>query len=357
MKNRMKDASPHRRALRDWAIPVIALFWVAEYLIVTTVDHLASATAILFLPRALICGSGLVLSLAITRMRGVTGRTAATGWRIIALPAFALLGGFLQTSLNYGIFRLFAPEMRPQIDATTYLADTIHWFWIYAAQLGIVFSLDYSRAVADHERRIAVLDRLAHQAQLRALRYQLNPHFMFNTLNSIATLVRRGDAEVAEGMIEDLADFLRATLAVAPNEDITLSRELELQALYLAIETKRFPGRLRVEMDVSPESARAMVPSLITQPLTENVIRHAVAGSRASVLLSILARRVDDQLHLTIANSSPERGTDAKGMNVGLTNVAERLRVRFDGECSFSAGLQPDGGFAAEIHLPFVAAR
>jgi LytS/YehU family sensor histidine kinase len=259
--------------------------------------------------------------------------------------------------VNYGIFRLFAPEMRPQIGGTIYLADTIHWFWIYAAQLGIVFALDYSRAVADHERRIAVLDRLAHQAQLRALRYQLNPHFMFNTLNSIATLVRRGDAEMAEGMIEDLADFLRATLAVAPNEDIPLARELELQALYLAIETKRFPGRLRVEMDVSPESARALVPSLITQPLTENVIRHAVSASRASVLLSILARRVEDQLHLTIANSSPDRTADAKGMNVGLTNVAERLRVRFDGNCFFSAGLRPDGGFAAEIHLPFVVAR
>jgi hypothetical protein len=352
----MEEGSATNRTLRDWAIPVIALFWVAEYLIVTTVDHLAAATAILFLPRALICVSGLILSLAITRMRGLIGR-AATEWRIIALPLFALLGGFLQTNVNYGIFHYFAPEMRPRIDGTIYLADTIHWFWIYMAQLGMVFALDYSRAVADHERRIAVLDRLAHQAQLRALRYQLNPHFMFNTLNSIATLVRRGDAEVAEGMIEDLADFLRATLAVAPNEDIPLARELELQALYLAIETKRFPGRLRVEMDVSPESARALVPSLITQPLTENVIRHAVAGSRASVLLSILARREADQLHLTIANSAPDRTAEAGGMNVGLTNVAERLRVRFDGACAFSAGLQPDGGFAAEIHLPFVVAR
>jgi hypothetical protein len=356
MKGAMEEGSATNRTLRDWAIPVIALFWVAEYLIVTTVDHLAAATAILFLPRALICVSGLILSLAITRMRGLIGR-AATEWRIIALPVFALLGGFLQTNVNYGIFHYFAPEMRPRIDGTIYLADTIHWFWIYMAQLGMVFALDYSRAVADHERRIAVLDRLAHQAQLRALRYQLNPHFMFNTLNSIATLVRRGDAEVAEGMIEDLADFLRATLAVAPNEDIPLARELELQALYLAIETKRFPGRLRVEMDVSPESARALVPSLITQPLTENVIRHAVAGSRASVLLSILARREADQLHLTIANSAPDRTAEADGMNVGLTNVAERLRVRFDGACAFSAGLQPDGGFAAEIHLPFVVAR
>jgi len=336
----------------DWATAVILLFWIAEYLVVTAVDHLAADTAILFLPRFLIAFSGLILSFAIVRLRGLIAPSATIS-RLIALILFALAGGFLQTSIDYLIFGGFAPEMREQITPTIYFADTVHWFWIYAAQLGMVFALDYSRAVADRERRIAVLDRMAHEAKLRALRYQLNPHFMFNTLNSIATLVGRGDRADAERMIEDLSDFLRATLAVDPSEDISLARELELQQRYLDIEMRRFPRRLRVEMDVDAESAKALVPSLITQPLTENVIRHAVATSRAQVMLTIRARRVEDQLHLSIANSLVGEGGAAGGTNVGLANVAERLRARYDGRCAFLAGPQPEGGFAAVIQMPY----
>jgi len=339
----------------DWATAVILLFWTAEYLVVTAVDHLAADTAILFLPRFLIAFSGFVLSFAIVRLRGLIA-PSATVFRLIALILFALVGGFLQTSVDYLIFRGFAPEMREQITTTVYFADTVHWFWIYAAQLGMVFALDYSRAVADRERRIAVLDRMAHEAQLKALRYQLNPHFMFNTLNSIATLVGKGDKENAERMIEDLSDFLRATLAVDPNEDISLARELELQERYLAIETRRFPRRLQVEMDVDADSARALVPSLITQPLTENVIRHAVATSRAQIRLTIRARRFADQLHISVVNSLSGQGPAAGGTNVGLANVGERLRARFDGRCAFIAGPQPDGGFAAIIQMPYQVA-
>jgi len=339
----------------DWAMAVALLFWVAEYLVVTAVDHLAADTAILFLPRVLIAFSGLLVSVVIIRLRGLIAPSAALS-RLVALILFALLGGFLQTTIDYLIFRGFAPEMRERITSTVYFADTVHWFWIYAAQLGMVFALDYSRAVADRERRIAVLDRMAHEAKLKALRYQLNPHFMFNTLNSIATLVGKGDREDAERMIEDLSDFLRATLAVDPNEDISLAREFELQERYLAIETRRFPRRLQVEMDVDAESARALVPSLITQPLTENVIRHAVATSRAQIRLTIRARRFADQLHISIVNNLSGQEPAAGGTKVGLANVAERLRARFDGRCAFIAGPQPDGGYAAIIQMPYQVA-
>jgi len=251
------------------------------------------------------------------------------------------------------IFRGFAPEMRKQITPTIYLADTVHWFWIYATQLGMVFALDHSRAVADRERRIAILDRTAHQAKLRALRYQLNPHFMFNTLNSIITLVGRGDNADAERMIEDLSDFLRDTLALDPSEDIRLDRELELQQRYLAIEMRRFPRRLEVILDVEPETARALVPSLILQPLTENVIRHAVATSRDPILLTIGARRSAEQLHLTVRNTLSSGGCGTGGTKVGLANVAERLRARFNEHCTFAVGSQSGGDFVAEIRIPY----
>ena len=336
----------------DWATAVILLFWIAQYLVVTAVDRLAADTAILFLPRILISLSGLIVSLAITRLRGLVV-PSATVWRLTALVLFAILGGFFQTSIDYLIFRGFAPDMREQVTPTVYFADTVHWFWIYAAQLGMVFALDYSRAVANQERHIAVLDRMAHEAKLRALRYQLNPHFMFNTLNSIATLVGRGDAVDAERMIEDLSDFLRATLAVHPTEDISLAQELELQARYLAIETRRFPGRLKVEMDVSAEAQAARLPSLITQPLTENVIRHAVGTSRTKIVLTIRARKVGEELHLAVTNSPSGGGPGAGGTKVGLANVAERLRTRYGARSAFLAERQPDGGFAAAIRMPY----
>ena len=352
---RMEEHRTRKGWFADQAIAVTSLFWAAQYLIVTTVDHLAAATAFLFLPRILISTTGLILSTIIARLRVLVPPTA-TIWRLFALILFAVLGGFFQASVNYAIFRNFAPDMRSDITPTIYLADTVHWFWIYAAQLGMVFALDYSRAVADRERRIAVLDRMAHEAKLRALRYQLNPHFMFNTLNSIATLVGRVDSADAERMIEDLSDFLRDTLALDPGEDIPLARELELQQRYLAIETRRFPRRLEVRTDVDAEAATALVPSLIIQPLTENVIRHAVATSRERIVLTIEARRFADQLHLTVTNTLSDGGPSPGGTNVGLTNVAERLRERFVGRSVFVAGAKSDGGFAAIIQIPFQAA-
>jgi LytS/YehU family sensor histidine kinase len=157
-------------------------------------------------------------------------------------------------------------------------------------------------------------------------------------------------------MIEDLADFLRATLSTDPTEDIPLSRELELQSLYLAIEARRFPKRLTVEIDVSDEAARALVPSLVTQPLAENVVRHAVAQTRNRVLLRVVGRKVAEQLHLVVYNSRPDGVPRPGGTGVGLTNVAERLNARFGDAALFDASTQADGGYAVSISLPFVAA-
>lgn len=335
---------------------IVLLFWLAQYTIVTTVDHIATQVAILFLPRILISTSGFLISLAIARLlariRLSFALTSIVMQGVLAL-GLAVLGGFAQASTNYLIFRSFAPEMRTAITPVVYLRDTLHWFWIYAALIGIIQAFDYGRDLADRERRIATLDRIANEAQLRALRYQLNPHFMFNTLNSIAALVERNDGATAGRMIEDLADFLRATLATDPAADIPLSRELELQSLYLAIERRRFPDRLHVDIDVSDEAARALVPSLITQPLTENVIRHAVAQTPHMVSLRVTGTCVGDRLRLMVSNTAPEGVSRANGTHVGLANVAERLRARYGGDASFDASPQPDGGYAVTITMPF----
>jgi two-component system, LytTR family, sensor kinase len=130
-----------------------------------------------------------------------------------------------------------------------------------------------------------------------------------------------------------------------------------LQQRYLAIETRRFPRRLEVQIDVEPEATKALVPSLIIQPLTENVIRHAVSTSREQIVLTIQARRLGDQLHLTVRNSLSDGGAGPAGTSIGLANVAERLHARFEGRCAFIAGPQPNGGFAAMIQIPFQVAQ
>lgn len=161
---------------------------------------------------------------------------------------------------------------------------------------------------------------------------------------------------MAERMIEDLADFLRTTLAIDPHVDVTLAEELELQSRYLAIETRRFPDRLKIEMDVHPSAMRALVPCLITQPLTENVIRHAVAMSDSVVVLKVMGRQVNDDLEISITNTGGSGHAVAPSTGIGLVNVNERLRTRFQDNHSFSAKPRPDGGFAATIRVPFMVA-
>lgn len=351
----MSDRQKPERWRYDWAIPVVGMFWLAQYVIVTTVDHLASATAILFLPRILIGLAGLATSLLLVASRSLITPHANSS-RIGILLLFAVLGATIQVGANYTVFHFYAPEMRPHITGTIFLADTVHWSWIYAAQFGIVFALDYSREVADRERRIAELDRTAHQAQLRALRYQLNPHFLFNTLNSIAALISRGDAAIAEEMVQDLSDFLRTTLAIDPGADVTLAQELELQARYLAIEKRRFPDRLKLETNLGPDVLRAMVPGLITQPLTENVIKHAVAASDSPIILTVASQRTGDDLEITISNTRGRGGPARQSIGVGIENVAERLKARYQHNQAFSAQPLPGGGFVAKIRLPYSVA-
>ncbi|HWK35735.1 sensor histidine kinase, partial [Sphingomonas sp.] len=182
-----------------------------------------------------------------------------------------------------------------------------------------------------------------------------NPHFMFNTLNSIASLIATKAVDPAERMVENLSDFLRAGLAIDPNEDIPLTREIELQSLYLAIETERFPDRLTVAIDLPADARRALVPSLIIQPIVENAVRHAVATSTAPVTLHIEARAEAGRLKLCVRDSGGNGAaarSRSSGTGVGLRNVAERLATRYGEDCDFVAGPDPDGGFVTRFAIP-----
>ncbi|WP_160296865.1 sensor histidine kinase [Sphingomonas sp. ERG5] len=349
------------RLVRRTTTWFILLFWFAQVTMLTILRHLnlgEEEKLAFLLPRLCVTLIGVGISFVIAdRLRRLAGRSMRV--KIGTAALLALIGCLIHGGANIALFRLLVEGSYSEtFDAGMFLGALLQWFWAYAALCALLLAITSSLELADRERRIAHLQRVAHTAQLRALRYQLNPHFMFNTLNSIASLISRRDAETAELMVENLADFLRAGLSLDPQEDIPLAREIELQSLYLAIETLRFPDRLKVEIDMSPDTAGALVPGLITQPLVENVVRHAVALSVEPVRLHIVARRAGNRLHISVHNSAAKGGTASasKGTGVGLANVTDRLRAQFDTDCAISSGRDEDGGFLVMIDIPFSTA-
>jgi LytS/YehU family sensor histidine kinase len=282
-------------------------------------------------------------------------RDTPLGPRIAVASASAVVGALLHAVANFGIFYLLMPEeSMERASLASYLAATTVWFWTYGTIAALLLVIYYHADLRERDQRLTDMRAIAQSAQIKALRYQINPHFMFNTLNSIASLIGRKETDDAETMVEDLSEFLHTTLQLNPEEDIPLSRELELQKLYLSIETARFPDRLRVEVDV-PEALNAiLVPSLITQPLVENVIKHAVRKSTVPITLRIAALRGDGMIELTIRNSLGDAAGMLRGPpGIGLANVSERLAMRYPG-ASRCVAVSDDGGFHVRVTLPAV---
>ena len=206
------------------------------------------------------------------------------------------------------------------------------------------------------ERREQEFRSAARAAELRSLRYQVNPHFLFNTLNSLSALVLTRKPEEAERMIHMLSTFYRRSLADDPTQDVTLGAETRLQTLYLDIEAVRFPRRLRVQCDVPATLHDALVPGMILQPLVENSVKHAVAPSNRPVTIRIAAQEEYGRLVITVADDGDAAGAQprsdrADGMGIGLANVRERLEARFGDAASIVSGPR-DGGYATILRLP-----
>lgn len=224
--------------------------------------------------------------------------------------------------------------------------------WAYLAITVLLLSLTYGEELVRRERRIAQLTVDADRARLSALRYQLSPHFLFNSLNSAASLVSAERNREAELMLENLADFLRATLKHDAEGDINLRDEIKLQSLYLDVERVRFPHRLRVETDVPKHLLDALVPSLITQPLIENSVKHALASSADPVKVKIAASEEGEQLRIEVSDSGGDGAAAPGEHGVGLRNVANRLRLHFGDAASFECGPVKAGGFRSVMILP-----
>ncbi len=202
------------------------------------------------------------------------------------------------------------------------------------------------------QRREEQFRSAAKAAELRSLRYQVNPHFLFNTLNSLSALVMTGKADSAERMIQTISRFYRHSLATEPTADVSLRDEFDLQKLYLDIEAVRFPTRLVTRFDLPAELEECRVPGMILQPLVENSVKYAVSPVSRPVTITVAAREEFDRLVITVGDDGPgvPQGT-THGFGIGLANVRDRLEARFGPDIGFSSAPVP-GGYCTEIRIP-----
>lgn len=226
-------------------------------------------------------------------------------------------------------------------------------YFLLLAWAALYFAMVNAEAARAAERREGEYKRAAKAAELRSLRYQVNPHFLFNTLNSLSALVMTGKAETAERMIQTLSSFYRRSLAEDPTGDVALEQEVALQRAYLEIEAVRFPERLVTRFDLPAELAEISVPGMILQPLVENAVRYAVASTSRAVTVTITAREDFGRLVIEVSDDGPgQAGESAGGFGIGLANVRDRLAARYGDAASLTAGPREGGGWRSLIRLP-----
>jgi two-component system, LytTR family, sensor kinase len=240
-----------------------------------------------------------------------------------------------------------------------YAADAaVIWFFFFIAWSAFYLANLAQKEALGARQRATEAESDARAAQVRALRYQVNPHFLFNTLNSLSSLIMSSRAAEAEAMILKLSTFFRSSLSLDASADVSLLEEIALQRLYLDIEKVRFPRRLKVEIDVPKELETARLPALILQPVVENAIKYAVSPTREKVTLRITAQEAGPgRFTIDVTNSGKPEKTGAlvdipEGTGVGLANVRQRLYARFGHAARVEFGPIAEGGYRVHMTLP-----
>lgn len=224
---------------------------------------------------------------------------------------------------------------------------------------GFYFGINYYLNLRGETERAVLSARLADQAQLKMLRYQLNPHFLFNTLNAISTLVLEQDGKHANKMLSQLSAFLRYSLDSDPLQKTTLAEEIRALQLYLEIEKTRFGDRLKVTLDIEEEALHASVPSLILQPAIENAIKYAIAKMESGGEIRIVAKRNRNKLCMEVCDNGPEAPEDPKSLlrnattGVGLVNMRDRLAYLYQDDCEFNINRGDPVGLCVCLTIPY----
>jgi sensor histidine kinase YesM len=311
-----------------------------------------------------ICLAGALLSTLVyvtaKRLRGRSAAIRFTGMAAATLGASALLAACDALISNF-IYGFFDPVARQTPVGLRALNNFIALIWQFALLAAVYTVLEANNLARTRERELAEARAAAaqamaaaQQAQLAALRFQLNPHFLFNTLNAISSLIITDRTADAETMTSKLSGFLRASLEADPESEVTLDEELETIQSYLDIETVRFGERLKIAFECPAPLLDALVPSFLLQPVIENAVKYAVGPSRRPVAITVKASTDGDRLWLKVEDDGGQAfGALPKGgTGLGLANIRQRLHA-FYGEAGTLDATATDRGFTVLLGLPY----
>ena len=314
--------------------------------------------------------TGFAISLLLSVVyRHLMRRNALVTWGLTAVTlalAVALYAGI--DAWLQGIYFSGTREttFAQRIVGLAFLDGTLLGAWS-----ALYYAINFFLTVEEQADRLERLEAQATSAQLAMLRYQLNPHFLFNTLNSISTLVLLKQTEPANAMLTRLSAFLRHTLVSEPGSKVTIAQEVETLNLYLGIERMRFEERLRTDFQIDPEAANACLPSMLLQPLVENAIKYAVSPQEEGASISVSAQLVGRRLRVAVSDSGPGLRDSTGGASVppslagigrtvstgvGLANIRDRLSQAYGEDHRFEIRNPPEGGFTVIIEIPYDAA-
>jgi len=335
-----------------WTLQAVG--W-AGYLLLRGASSLSNLSLEVIIPVIIEAIIGYCLTLLLSALYGwyrtlprVAGTLLTVATLLLATLIYAVLDAF-----SFSFIQTTHPGITlPGLLVCIYVAFTVLFGWS-ALYFGINFYLIVEQQIDEMEH----LTTAASSAQLAMLRYQLNPHFLFNTLNSISTLVLLKQTERANAMLSRLSSFLRYTLANEPTAHVTIAQEVETLKLYLEIEKMRFEDRLRPMFEIDPRAERARLPSLLLQPLVENAIKYAVTPQEEGAEICIAVRLAGDRVQIGVSDTGPGlndvRQTPSLSTGVGLTNIRERLVQAYGPEASLETRTAPAGGFSVDIEIPF----
>jgi signal transduction histidine kinase len=280
--------------------------------------------------------------------------------RIVAILLASYAAAALWMAFRTNIFTNFIEQDPEKLEKARSLVahfdGTMSAFWVMLVWSGLYFGIKYYMLLQEERERGLKTMAMAHEAQLKMLRYQLNPHFLFNTLNAISTLILDQDNKLANTMVTRLSHFLRHTLDNDPMQKVTVEEEMEALRLYLDIEKVRFDERLQLHFDIEEAARKALMPSLLLQPLVENAIKYAIGQSVNGGSIGISARVFGADLLLAVADDGPgldlRNGRLPKGGGVGLANCRERLKELYGTNQAFRLSATEPHGLTINIRIP-----
>lgn len=347
-----------------WRLQVVG--WAGAMLL-RAMSSLANAQPLSFLVLVLIAtitGFSISLILSVIFRQLITRRPLVT-WGVTALILPFAVG--LYAFIDAWVIGLYRPDTEASF-AQLFIGVFYLDLTLLGAWSALYYAINFYLQIEEQNDQLIRLENQATSAQLAMLRYQLNPHFLFNTLNSISTLVLLKQTEPANAMLSRLSSFLRYTLINEPTGRVTVAQEVETLKLYLDIERMRFEERLRTTFRIDPASEVALLPSLLLQPLVENAIKYAVSPSESGAEITITTQLVGQNLRITVSDTGPGLqspssdnrlsgvtfdGGEQVSTGVGLANIRDRLAQAYGEQHRFETVDPPEGGFAVVIEIPF----